>query len=58
MNQKNAAQHADDLEMLQGFEETEFVLAREIECVRVDGATQMRDRHMPKYNSCGWSDTA
>ena len=39
VHQKNAAQHAADLEMLQEFEETKLVSAREIECVHVDGAT-------------------
>ena len=45
MHQRNAAQHAADLEMLQEFEETKLVLAREIECVRADGATDEGPSH-------------
>ena len=39
VHEKNPAQHAADFEKLEEFEETKLVLAREIECVRVDGAS-------------------
>lgn len=45
VHEKNPAQHAADLEKLGEFEETKSVLAREIECVRVDGASDEGPSH-------------
>lgn len=45
VHEKNPAQHAADFEKLEEFEETKLVLAREIECVCVDGASDEGPSH-------------
>lgn len=45
VHEKNPAEHAADLEKLEEFEETKLVLAREIECVCVDGASDEGPSH-------------
>ena len=46
VHEKNPAQHAADLEVLKKFEETRFAMAKSIECVRVDGATDEGPSHV------------
>ena len=46
VHEKNPAQHAADLEILEKFEETCFPISKSIECVRVDGATDEGPSHL------------
>ena len=46
VHEKNSAQHAADLEILEKFEETCFPISKSIECVRVDGATDEDPSHL------------
>ncbi len=46
VHEKNPVQHAADLEILGKLEETRFPIAKSIECVRVDGATDEGPSHV------------
>ncbi|CAB3997451.1 Chromatin modification-related YNG2 [Paramuricea clavata] len=45
MHKKNPGQHAGDLEMLANHDEAKFALSGEIDCIRVDGATDEGPSH-------------
>ena len=55
MHKKNPGQHAGDLEMLANHDEAKYALSGEIDCIRVDGATN-EGRHISRSNLCGQSD--
>ena len=46
VHQKNPAQHASDLEMLEEFDEAKNPLTGHIDCIRVDGATDEGPSHL------------